>query len=280
VFTIIKKKSNGIATMNIEHYLERIQCPHLSKNCNPTLENLRLLQSKHLDNIPYENLDIHLGRHISLSVDCAYRKIIGKQRGGYCFELNPLFSWLLQELGYKCNFISCFNYDKLLKGFSTIPCHIAILVKLGDFEYYVDVGLPIDLQMPLELRENHVQCDKKNSSWRFLSTANGFVLQEMRTSNDWHSIVQFEPNQKLELVEFFDLNEYVQTSAHKQLYDHVICTKHVENGFIKLIDSTFAETVYGDRGLNACQNKKSYIHINDYKHIFRKYFGICVLEMD
>ncbi|MGG4035613.1 arylamine N-acetyltransferase [Paenibacillus cisolokensis] len=58
------------------------------------------LQEAHLHAVPYENLDILRGIPLSLDVPKLYDKIVVRRRGGYCFELNALFGWLLRELGY------------------------------------------------------------------------------------------------------------------------------------------------------------------------------------
>ena len=56
-----------------------------------SLENLKKLQKGNLKSIPFENLDLHMGRHFELSLEKAYNKVIKEFRGGYCLELNPLF---------------------------------------------------------------------------------------------------------------------------------------------------------------------------------------------
>jgi len=58
------------------------------------------LQECHLHTVPYENLDILRGVPLSLNIPDLFDKIVVRRRGGYCFELNALFGWLLRELGY------------------------------------------------------------------------------------------------------------------------------------------------------------------------------------
>ena len=58
------------------------------------------LQECHLHTVPYENLDIMNRIALSLDPQDVYQKIVVRGRGGYCFELNALFGWLLRELGY------------------------------------------------------------------------------------------------------------------------------------------------------------------------------------
>jgi N-hydroxyarylamine O-acetyltransferase len=67
---------------------------------DPTLESLRALHLAHLRRVPFENLDIHLGRPITLDVDRFVDKIVGQGRGGFCYELNGAFASLLVTLGY------------------------------------------------------------------------------------------------------------------------------------------------------------------------------------
>ena len=61
---------------------------------------LAALQQAHLCTVPYENFDILRGQPLSLNPDALFEKIVTHRRGGYCFELNGLFGWLLKALGY------------------------------------------------------------------------------------------------------------------------------------------------------------------------------------
>ena len=80
----------------ISKYLSRIKLD----DCNTNLEGLTKLQGNHMEHIPFENLDIVVGRDIALNYINLFDKIIIKQRGGYCFELNILYAKLLLSLGF------------------------------------------------------------------------------------------------------------------------------------------------------------------------------------
>ncbi|WP_436775550.1 arylamine N-acetyltransferase family protein [Yinghuangia sp. YIM S09857] len=58
------------------------------------------LQERHLRSVPFENLDIHLGRPINLVEDELVAKVVERRRGGFCYELNGAFGALLKALGY------------------------------------------------------------------------------------------------------------------------------------------------------------------------------------
>jgi N-hydroxyarylamine O-acetyltransferase len=57
------------------------------------------LTRAHVCSIPYENLDVRLGREIRLDAESLVAKLIDAGRGGYCYEQNSLFALVLTELG-------------------------------------------------------------------------------------------------------------------------------------------------------------------------------------
>src|SRR5689334_6809427 len=78
-------------------YLNRIG---LDEPIPANANGLALLQRAQLQNIPFENLDIHLGLAISLQPSAVFDKLVMRGRGGYCFELNKLFAEALRASGF------------------------------------------------------------------------------------------------------------------------------------------------------------------------------------
>ncbi len=70
--------------MNRTEYLARIGIK--ADDLEPDVETLRILQRKHLLNVPFENLDIHCKRPIVLDIEKFDKKIIGEKRGGFCYS--------------------------------------------------------------------------------------------------------------------------------------------------------------------------------------------------
>src|SRR5262245_31633198 len=66
----------------------------------PTLETLNGIVRAHVQTIPFENLDVLLGRPIELDVESLERKLVAARRGGYCFEQNTLLLEVLGALGF------------------------------------------------------------------------------------------------------------------------------------------------------------------------------------
>ena len=89
--------------MDVRTYLARIgyNCP-----LAPTSDTLRALQRQHMLTVPFENLDIGLGREIVLDPERFVEKIVGQRRGGFCYELNGAFATLLAAAGFRVTLLS------------------------------------------------------------------------------------------------------------------------------------------------------------------------------
>ena len=141
--------------MNALEYLERIrfnETPEMSLDC------LRRLQASHQLTVPFENLDVFMGKHILLDIELLYEKIVLRKRGGWCCELNGLFAWLLQKIGFDVTLVSCSHYNADRDTFDDIFDHLALLINLESVQYLVDVGYGHINQhlAPIEVSENNV----------------------------------------------------------------------------------------------------------------------------
>ena len=96
--------------MDIRTYLARIK---YSAPVNADLETLRGLQLAHMLSVPFENLDIvPLGRTIQLDEISLWTKIIERRRGGFCYELNGLFAWLLKQIGFDVTYLNARVFNR------------------------------------------------------------------------------------------------------------------------------------------------------------------------
>ncbi|MCX5405498.1 arylamine N-acetyltransferase [Streptomyces sp. NBC_00335] len=127
----------------------------------PSVEGLFALQRAHLERVPYENVDIQLGRAPGIDPELSARRFAAG-RGGYCFHLNGAFAVLLGHLGYEVTRHVGGVYkesqsEEALRGVS--GDHLALTVRVpgagagGDRVFYVDTGLGDGPYEPLPLRE-------------------------------------------------------------------------------------------------------------------------------
>ena len=121
----------------IEQYLSRIGIDHAER---PSADFLARLHYAHLQNVPYENLDILAGIPLSLAVPDLFDKIVLRRRGGFCFELNRLFGELLRDLGFV---VTDYVARYWGGGDGTVPKrrHHVLRAGTSDGEFLCDVGV-------------------------------------------------------------------------------------------------------------------------------------------
>ncbi|MEZ5292804.1 MAG: arylamine N-acetyltransferase [Vicinamibacterales bacterium] len=115
----------------------------------PAYETLRAIHRAHLHAIAYENLDIHLGRPMPLDRGAAFHKLVDERRGGWCYEMNGVFGWVLESLGYDVRYVAG-AAGRATSGDTALDNHLVLIVTL-DRPYVVDVGFGDGFLDPLPL---------------------------------------------------------------------------------------------------------------------------------
>jgi len=91
----------------------------------------------HITTIPFENLDILLGRPIPIDLDSVFGQLVTARRGGYCFQHNALFAAALRALGYRVVTLAGRVGPERLTASRT---HMLLEVAIDDRPFIVDVG--------------------------------------------------------------------------------------------------------------------------------------------
>ena len=112
-----------------------------------TVDGLEQLQRAHLTRVPFENLDVFAGREVRTDTDWSVPKIVDRGRGGWCYELNGAFAWLLGELGFR---VKQLGATVLMPPASTEVSHLALEVVL-ERPYLADVAFGDSFIRPLPL---------------------------------------------------------------------------------------------------------------------------------
>lgn len=86
-----------MASLDLEAYLDRIEWGGVDR---PTYDTLAELLRAHMSCIPFENLDVLMGRPVRLDLDSIQDKLVRSRRGGYCFEHVTLFAAALEKLRF------------------------------------------------------------------------------------------------------------------------------------------------------------------------------------
>lgn len=200
--------------IKVEKYFRRIGL-EMPETIVPDGELLKKLHFAHCTTVPYENLDIIRNIPLRLDDEGLYQKVVEEGKGGYCFELNGLFAWLLRELGYKVTEYA----SRYLRGESSIPMrrHRVLKVEATDGVYCADVGIgEVCPRYPLKLVEGLEQ-SQFDECYRFdKDEALGWVLMDLY-KGQWRQFYSFTEEPQLP-------QDYIALSFY--------CEKHPDSPFI------------------------------------------------
>lgn len=154
----------------------------------PTLATLREVHLAHATHIPFENLDILLGRPIRLDIESIIAKLIDARRGGYCFEQNALFAAVLEAIGFRVTRLAA----RVRMGATEIRprSHMLLAVEVEGERWLADVGFGGDgLLLPVRLEADEVQ---RHFGWQYRVIVEGawHVLQAWRAEG-WLDLYSF-----------------------------------------------------------------------------------------
>lgn len=245
--------------MEIEAYLGRIgyQGP-----CESTAETLRQLHRKHMLTVPFENLDISLGTPITLSLPLFYEKIVRRRRGGFCYELNGLFGWLLEEIGFPVEMVSARVYDHARPGPEFD--HLLLLVPM-ESTFIVDVGFGDSFLEPLLLGSSE-ESVQHGSAFRVVGPNPDWVI-ERRKESDWERQYVFSSVPR-RLVDFESMCRHHQTSEKSTFTQKTICSMALPEGRITLADNRLISEKGGRR------DEREVTSSEEYRRLLQVHFGI------
>jgi N-hydroxyarylamine O-acetyltransferase len=122
----------------LDHYFARIDYRGPRA---PTLPVLHALTAAHTRSIPFENIDVLLGRGVDISDDAVFEKLVLRRRGGYCFEQNGLFMRVLVALGFQVKPLSARVRLDRPRDFTPARTHMFLHVTVDGDAWFTDVGV-------------------------------------------------------------------------------------------------------------------------------------------
>jgi len=247
---------------NIPAYLARIS---YSGPTSPTAETLRAIHRAHMLAVPFENLDIGLGRKIICDESAFLRKIVEQRRGGFCYELNGAFAALLRELGFKVTLLSA-RVPRADGTDSPEFDHLTLRVDL-DEPWLADVGFGDLFLDPLRLKSG---IEQVQGARKFRITEQSSDLHlEMANRGAWKRQYSFTLAPR-RLADFAAMCHYHQTSPQSHFTQQRICSKATPDGRITLSDMKLIVTRDGRREENLLTTE------DEWRAVLLKQFGIAL----
>jgi N-hydroxyarylamine O-acetyltransferase len=243
-------------------YLERLG---FAQTPTSDLGGLRSLQRAHLLAVPFENLDVHLGRPIVLDVDAIVSKVVDARRGGFCYELNSAFAALLVSLGFEVTLVEgrVYEDDKVGIRFD----HLTMIVTIGTDRFLADVGFGAFSDEPLAVDERGDQSDTAGT-FRITDRGDGWLDVSEGGTNRYR--LSPMPHS---LAEFTDACRYHQSSPDSHFTQNPVCSLRTAEGRVTLAASTLIETVGGTK-------QSSEVRPAELGPILASRFGVVLGEAD
>jgi len=248
--------------LDAKKYLKRI---HVGIQ-QPHLKFLQQLQYNHLFYVPFENLDVIRRVPIYLNLPRIYEKVVTNKRGGYCYEVNGLFQWLLNEVGFNTYLVGA-TVMRPTGKFAKKNTHVGIIVNLDQL-YLVDVGFGNSQLQPITLDG---QTFTDISGTYKVQQLDEITYDLMRIhNNEWRILYRFTLEEK-SLLDFHEGVVYNQVSKNSTFTHSDLITKPTETGRVTLRDHTLTMTIHGkktEQELSAVEKE----------NVLRETFGIVLNE--
>jgi N-hydroxyarylamine O-acetyltransferase len=163
--------------MDLRAYLDRIG---FEGEARPDRATLDAVHRRHLLSIPYENLDVQLGRPLTTSPEAAFAKMVTGRRGGWCYEMNGLLGLALQEIGFPVTRMAG-GVVRSAIGEAAVGNHLVLRVDLPEGPIIADVGFGDGPILPFALRDGAFRSgayefrleDMKDGWWRLHNSPRG-----------------------------------------------------------------------------------------------------------
>lgn len=215
--------------ISFQAYLNRLDIDGPLEKSEATL---RYLHKTHLLKVPFENLDIQWGRPLSLHHSDLFDKIVTNQRGGFCYEMNHLFSALLGYLGFKVQMIAAQVHNE--DGPGNYFDHMALIV---DDQWLCDVGFGGgSFVHPLAMTVNGVQDDPGGSFKVEQLGANSWVVQSKLKASDPFTPVYYFDLIARNVEEFEAECRSKQQDPDSPFVTRKICTMATDTGRVTLLN--------------------------------------------
>jgi N-hydroxyarylamine O-acetyltransferase len=245
--------------MDINAYLERI---NYRGSLALTAETLQAIQMAHLLTVPFENLSIHMDEPIVLDDDLLFGKVVTRRRGGFCYELNGLFSALLQALGFDVVMLAA-SVARDRGEYTPDFAHMALMVKCDpvtlDERWLVDVGFGDSFRRPL-LLDNPNEQEEEGASYRITPDGEAFILSECKHGGEWEPHYRFRLT-PYQYADFLEMCHFQQYSPESHFRKGRVCSLATLDGRITLSELKFITSLFdGRREEQLLENEAAYLH--------------------
>ena len=234
--------SSILDVVNALAYLDRIG---LGDAPPVNLDGLRALQRAHLERVPFENASVLRGEPIVLDTALLVDKVAARGRGGFCFELNGAFAWLLTTLGFEVALLPGRFWSD--RGLGPPNEHLALRVTLDGEPWLVDVGAGYSFREPRHLA---VGREQEDPSGRFRLVPGrdapaSLDVEWLHRDGTWRPHYRFE-ERAVSLDAFVEVCEFLASSPESPFTRGWMCARALPDGGWATLDGPHLVVTGGD----------------------------------
>lgn len=190
------------SSFDLQQYLKRI---NFEGEIKLSLEGIKKLMKSQIFSVPFENIDVQAGKIISLIGDDIVNQIVNKNRGGYCYQINGIFSLMLQEIGVPHYYIAV---RPLVNPGQNAKTHLALIATIENEEYLIDLGFGGNsIREPLKLSEIGTEIKQDWETFTLLKTEDEEYLLQIKIGKEWSNLYSFDLNPQ-RWIDFKPANHY------------------------------------------------------------------------
>jgi N-hydroxyarylamine O-acetyltransferase len=222
----------GVEAVDVDAYLARIGQPRRE----PSAAALIALTRAHVEAIAFENVDVVLGRHQGIGLDVVAAKLVGRQRGGYCYEQAGLFAAVAERLGYELQR----TVARVQPGKDGPYTHMALLVTVEGTRYLVDVGFGAGILVPMPLVDGAV-VDQAGWPHRLVERDGWWVLQK-QDGDGWDDLHELDDRVRSRPIDYEVYHHYTSTHPRSPFTGRLVVMRLAEGRFRRLLGRELTET--------------------------------------
>ena len=171
---------------SLELYFKRI---HFRGTAKADIATVAAMMRCQLLTVPFENLDIQAGQVVSITSEDIVEKILMRQRGGYCYEVNGLFAMALDALRIPYIFVAA---RPLTHGAKKPKTHMALVVELGDERWLCDCGYGgHGIRAPMRLGALDTEIDQDGETFMLSQGGDQELRVKERVLDNWEMLYAF-----------------------------------------------------------------------------------------
>lgn len=185
------------------------------------------LMRRQLFTVPFENLDVQAGKIVSLVPEAIVEKIVGRRRGGYCYEVNGLFAMALEALGINYQFVAA---RPMLCPVKRPKTHMAIVASIDGEKWLCDLGFgSYGIRAPMRLDADQVEIRQDEDIFVLKKEGDAGYLLQALVDGVWVNQYAFDLSPQ-EWIDFAPANYLNSTHPDAVFVQRLLVVLHTPDG--------------------------------------------------